>query len=190
MILGKDGSVVGLMSFLSFAFSVMAAVLAIDMYALLRTGQFGKTWRVLIITTVMFALMQALRLAEVLNFQTFRRYHLSEVVELMFVISLAYAFYLQRSVFISNDKKSSDRQAPPPAPFEESQTDARADEWAHLTGHYDGPLPTSARTPSESAHREAHHTDATSDSLTPEAHGLDAHGPEAPTPVSKPRITS
>ena len=64
----NNDSYIGLLSFLSFGFSVMAAVLAIDMYALLRTGQFGKTWRVLIISTVMFALMQALKLAEILNF--------------------------------------------------------------------------------------------------------------------------
>ena len=184
MIFGKDGSVVGLMSFLSFAFSVMAAVLAIDMYKLLRTGQFGKTWRVLIIATVMFALMQALRLAEVLKFQTFRDFHLSEVVELMFVISLAYAFYLQRSVFMGGDKKSTNREAPPVAPPIELLPDARADEWAHLTGHYDGPLPTPEKSPSVQDTRRAQRQ---SEASSREALTSDSNSSTSP---SQPRIAS
>lgn len=97
--MGNSTSPLGLLSFLSFAFSIIAAVLAIDMYKLLRTGEFGKSWRLLIIASVMFALLQVLRLAEILNFQAMRAYHLSEVAELCFVIALAYAFYAQRKVF-------------------------------------------------------------------------------------------
>lgn len=96
--MGNEG-VIGLLSFLSFGFSVIAAVLAIDTYALLRTGQSGGTWRVLIIASVIFALMQALRLAEILDLPALSGLHLSEIVELMFVISLTYAFYLQRRIF-------------------------------------------------------------------------------------------
>lgn len=184
MILGKDDSVVGLMSFLSFAFSVIAAVLAIDMYALLRTGQFGKTWRVLIITAVMFALMQALRLAELLNFQTFRGYHLSEVVELMFVMSLAYAFYLQRSVFIGNDKKSAERQATTLTPPVQKLPDTRADEWAHLTGHYEGPLPT----PDRARPLETFRSDQRqAEDSAPESLALEG---QSPVSSSQPRIAS
>lgn len=98
MIAGANGSHLGLLSFLSFAFSVMAAVLAIDMYALLRTGEFGSTWRVLIIASVMFVLVQALRLAQLVN-PRIADYGLSEVAELMFVMALAYAFFLQRRAF-------------------------------------------------------------------------------------------
>lgn len=176
----KGEPVIGLLSFLSFAFSVIAAVIAIDMYALLRTGQFGKTWRLLIIATVMFALMQALRLAEILNFQTFQRYHLSEVVELMFVISLTYAFYLQRSVFMGREQKGAKRatptltlpiESPTDAPDTDSRaTDTRADEWAHLTGHYDGPLPMIEETRS-----------------APEMRARDSH---SSSPPSQPRIAS
>ncbi len=96
--MGNDG-VIGLLSFLSFGFSVIAAVLAIDTYALLRTGQSGGTWRVLIIASVIFALMHALRLSELLNFAALNTLHLSEIVELVFVIALTYAFYLQRRIF-------------------------------------------------------------------------------------------
>ena len=95
----EAGGYVGLLAFCSFVFSVIAAVLAIDLYALLRTGRSGSTWRVLIIASVMFALMHALRLAELLNFGGLRLTHLSEIVELMFVMALAYAFYLQRQIF-------------------------------------------------------------------------------------------
>lgn len=98
MIAEAGGTYFGLLSFLSFAFSVMAAVLAIDMYALLRTGEFGSTWRVLIIASVIFALVQALRMAEFFNPKV-ADYGLSQIAELMFVMALAYAFYLQRRAF-------------------------------------------------------------------------------------------
>ncbi len=94
----------GVLSFLSFGFSVIAAVLAIDMYKLLRTGEFGRTWRLLIIASVMFALLQVLRMAEFLDFQAMQDYHLSEITELCFVMTLAYAFYLQRKVFTREHK--------------------------------------------------------------------------------------
>lgn len=88
----------GLLTFLSFTFSIIAAVLAIDMYTLLRTGEFGKTWRVIIIASVMYALLQALRLAETFNWYV-ALHGLSQIAELMFALSLTYAFYLQRNAF-------------------------------------------------------------------------------------------
>ncbi len=110
----SSGGYVGLLSFCSFAFSVIAAVLAIDLYALLRTGRSGSTWRVLIIASVMFALMHALRLAEILNFGLFPGAHLSEIVELMFVMAMAYAFYLQRKVFGPRERLGSPRSTEEP----------------------------------------------------------------------------
>ncbi len=112
----SSGGYIGLLSFCSFAFSVIAAVLAIDLYALLRTGRSGSTWRVLIIASVMFALMHALRLAEILNFGLFRGAHLSEIVELMFVMAMAYAFYLQRKIFGPRERLGSPRPAEEPRP--------------------------------------------------------------------------
>lgn len=120
------GEVVGLLSFCSFVFSVIAAVLAIDLYALLRTGRSGATWRVLIIASVMFALMHALRLAELLNFGLFRLTHLSEIVELMFVMALAYAFYLQRKTFSAHDRSAKPRASPRAAPPDNRPEDAPA----------------------------------------------------------------
>lgn len=98
MISGANGSHLGLLSFLSFALSVIAAVLAIDTYTLLRTGEFGKTWRVLIIASVLFALLQAVRMAEFFD-RKFASAGLSQIVELMFVLALAFAFFLQRQAF-------------------------------------------------------------------------------------------
>lgn len=98
-------SPLGLLSFLSFAFSVIAAVLAIDMYKLLRTGGFGKTWRVLITASVMLALLQVLRMAEILNFRAIEEAHLGQIVELCFVMTLAYAFYCQRQVFSNQNQE-------------------------------------------------------------------------------------
>jgi hypothetical protein len=68
------------------------------MYTLLRTGQMGRTWRVLIIASVMFALAQVVRMAELLNWRM-AEYGLSQIIELVFVLALAYAFFLQRRAF-------------------------------------------------------------------------------------------
>jgi hypothetical protein len=101
----------GLLSFLSFAFSIIAAVSAIDMYKLLRTGEFGKSWRLLIIASVMLALLQVLRMAEILNFRPVAEAHLAQIVELCFVMSLAYAFYVQRKLFSYEHKRSTSEDA-------------------------------------------------------------------------------
>lgn len=102
---GVQDAPLGLLSFLSFAFSIIAAVSAIDMYKLLRTGEFGKTWRLLIIASVMLALLQVLRMAEVLNLRPVREAHLAQIVELCFIMSLAYAFYVQRKLFSHEPKR-------------------------------------------------------------------------------------
>jgi hypothetical protein len=78
---------------------VGAAALAINLYSLLRTGRFGSSWRVLIIASVLFALMQAVKLAEITGVPYAASMHLSSIIELVFVLALAYAFYLQRQVF-------------------------------------------------------------------------------------------
>lgn len=92
-------SPLGLLTFLSFGFSIIAAVLAIDMYKLLRSGGFGRTWRLLITASVILVLLQVLRMAEVLNFNPIIEERLAQIVELCFVITLAFAFYNQRNVF-------------------------------------------------------------------------------------------
>lgn len=96
--------VIGLITFFTFAFSVIAAVLAIDMYALLRTGEFGRTWRILITASVMFALAQAMHLAAWFDWQAVRQYHLADIAQLAFVLMLAFAFYSQRQAFSQRDK--------------------------------------------------------------------------------------
>lgn len=128
---------IGLLSFLSFAFSIIAAVLAIDMYRLLRTGEYGKTWGVLIITSVMFALLQALRLAKFLNVRAVATEDLSEIVELVFVISLAYTFYLQRQTFTLSAKlrDKEDDNAHLTDALESADKPRREAEWNRLTGH-------------------------------------------------------
>jgi hypothetical protein len=85
-------------AFLSFVLSLGAAILAINLYALLRTGRMGASWRVLIIASVLFALLQAVKLAEVVS-PAADAIHISSVIEVVFVLALAYAFWLQRQVF-------------------------------------------------------------------------------------------
>ena len=85
-----------------FLLSVGAAFLAINLYSLLRTGQIGASWRVLIIASVLFSLGQAVKLAEVCCVPYAQQMRLSSIVELIFVLALAYAFFLQRQVFSEN----------------------------------------------------------------------------------------
>jgi hypothetical protein len=137
-----------LLSFLTFCFSIIAAVLAIDMYKLLRTGDFGKTWRLLIIACVMFALLQALKLAEVLNFHAMAQFHLSEIVELCFVMALAYAFYQQRRLFSRQSKvrreeehESEDERDGHEDEYEyddETEPVARRTQWPNVTSRDNG----------------------------------------------------
>ena len=87
-----------LMAFVSFSLSIGAAAMAIRLYAILRTGQMGASWRVLIIASVLFALLQTVRLVEAASSQV-RSLHFSSVVEVVFILALTYAFYLQKQVF-------------------------------------------------------------------------------------------
>ncbi len=107
-----------LSAFFSFALSAGAAALAIHLYPLLRVGRSGASWRVLIIAAVLFALMQALRLCETIGVPYVRALQLSSVIELIFGLALAYAFFLQRQVFIESQleartqkRRKSDRQS-------------------------------------------------------------------------------
>jgi hypothetical protein len=86
-------------TFLCFLLSVGAASLAINLYKLLRTGKTGASWRVLITASVLFSLIQAVKLAEVCGVPYAATMHLSSIIELVFVLALAYAFFLQRQVF-------------------------------------------------------------------------------------------
>lgn len=96
----KDPSSYAVISTLCcFVLSVVASAIAINLYSLLRTGQIGASWRVLIIASVLFSLVQAAKLAEVCGVPYAEQLHLSAIVELIFVLALAYAFYLQRQVF-------------------------------------------------------------------------------------------
>ncbi len=87
-----------LTAFVSFVLSVGAAALAIRLYSLLRTGQMGASWRVLIIASVLFALLQTVRLVEAVS-PSAHAMHFSSVVEVVFILALAYAFWLQKQVF-------------------------------------------------------------------------------------------
>lgn len=104
----------------SFLTSIGAAVLAINLYPQLRVGRTGASWRVMIIAAVLFALMQALRFCEIVGVPYMSALQLSSIVEMIFGLALAYAFFLQRQVFIEAQKEAStqkrrksDRQSAP-----------------------------------------------------------------------------
>ena len=90
----------------SFATSIGAAALAINLYPLLRVGRTGASWRVLIIAAVLFALMQALRFCEIVGVPYMSALQLSSIVEMIFGLALAYAFFLQRQVFIETQHEA------------------------------------------------------------------------------------
>ncbi len=106
---------VQLLTLISFAISVGAAVLAIDTYRLLRTGEVGHSWRILIIASVLFAFTLALRLAENFDWNGFGHLHLSRVGELLFVSALAYAFYMQRRAFTQAKNDDEEKPVVPPS---------------------------------------------------------------------------
>ena len=104
----------------SFFTSIGAAVLAINLYPLLRVGRNGASWRVLIIAAVLFALMQALHFCEVIGVPYMSAWRLSSIVQMVFGLALAYAFFLQRQVFIETQheartqkRRKSDRSPEP-----------------------------------------------------------------------------
>jgi len=105
------------LNFLTFGFSIIAAVLAIDMYALLRTGQFGRTWRILIVASVIFVMLQVLQMSGGL-FNPGVAQKLSQVTEFMFVIALTYAFYRQRQVYSFKLKHERDAEEEAEAAYE------------------------------------------------------------------------
>lgn len=98
---------IGILNFLTFGISIIAAVLAIDMYGLLRVGQSGRTWRILIVASVVFVLLQVLRLATILLHLEIAN-ELSQVVALIFAIAFAYAFYRQRAIYSCKLNKKED----------------------------------------------------------------------------------
>ena len=98
---------IGVINFLTLGVSVIAAVLAIDMYGLLRIGQFGQTWRVLIVASVLFVLIQVLGLSTMLLHLEVTD-ELEQIAELIFAIALAYAFYSQRALYSGKLKERDD----------------------------------------------------------------------------------
>lgn len=102
----------------TFAFSIFAAVLAIDMYALLRTGQFGRTWRILIVASVVFVMLQVMQMSDGL-LDPVIAHRLSQVTQLMFVIALTYAFYRQRQVYSFKLKHERDAEEAAEAAYEQ-----------------------------------------------------------------------
>ena len=123
---------VQLLTLLTFAASVIAAVLAIDTYRLLRTGEVGNVWRILIVASVLFTFTLALRLAENFDWNGLAGLHLSRVAELIFVFALAYSFYLQRRAFTPvKDVSESENKAPvstSPRPSRESPDEEESDD--------------------------------------------------------------
>lgn len=129
-----DADSINLLTLLSFAGSVVAAVLAIDMYRLLRTGQVGNSWRILITASVLFAFTLALRLAESFDWTGLQGRQLSRISELMFVFALAYAFYLQRRAFTQS--KASTTPAPSPQTSKPTSTDREPEDLDDLARYY------------------------------------------------------
>ncbi len=81
----------------TFFVAIFATVWAVELHNLLKTGEVGKTWRVVTIATVLFAVIEIIKFAEM--FEYFPDLHLHEYLELPFIFLLAIACYMQRKAF-------------------------------------------------------------------------------------------
>lgn len=82
---------------LTFFVAIFATVWAVELHNLLKTGEVGKTWRVVTIATILFAVIEVIKFAEL--FQYFPVLHIHEYLELPFIFLLAIACYMQRKAF-------------------------------------------------------------------------------------------
>jgi len=82
---------------LSFFAAIFATVWAVELYRLLKTGEVGKTWRILIAATIVFALSEVLKFGELLDFLP--PVGAYSYLQLPFIVLLACACYLQRKAF-------------------------------------------------------------------------------------------
>lgn len=128
-----NAAYVQLLTLLSFSISVVAAVLAIDMYRLLRTAAIGHSWRILCIASVLFAFTLALRMAEYFGWGELNIFELSRFSEAMFVFALAYAFYLQRKTFSLKDHR---KEPTVPLKVEKPLPDGNMDDLNDLAKFY------------------------------------------------------
>jgi hypothetical protein len=98
---------IGILNFLTFGISIIGAVLAIDMYSLLRVGESGRTWRILVISSVLFVLMQVLRMTEIiLHLEIADK--LGQITALIFAMAFTYAFFRQRAIYNCKSEHESD----------------------------------------------------------------------------------
>jgi hypothetical protein len=97
------------MSLISFFVAVLAAVWAVELYRLLRAGEGGRAWRVLIIATIVFAIQQLYAIGRGLGF--IEMSGVAEITQVVFVVLLAYAFYTQRRIFLYPQSHRTERDS-------------------------------------------------------------------------------
>ncbi len=119
-----------LMSLISFFVAVVAAVWAVEMYRLLRAGEGGKAWRVLVIASVVFAVHELYSIGR--GAGVFQFEGIAEATSMAFAALLAYAFYTQRRAFFYPQSHRAERDAyksplfrgRSPLPFEDDEREA------------------------------------------------------------------
>ncbi len=88
-----------LVALVAFVFSLLAAIWALELYQLLRTGAIGKSWRVFIVAALVFMVHEVTHMVRI--FGAFDDLGMYEATKLIFVALMAYGFYAQRRVFFS-----------------------------------------------------------------------------------------
>jgi len=87
-------------SLLTFLLTLFALVLAIQLYALLRTGTIGATWRIVSAGVVAFGIGELFRFASVWKFiDPLWAQVVSLITNFLFIILLAWALWIQRQAF-------------------------------------------------------------------------------------------
>lgn len=87
-------------SLATFVLTLFALVLAIQLYALLRTGTVGGTWRIIVGATALFGMGEILRFAGVWGFLDSLSSHVAaQIANFLFAALLAWALWIQRQAF-------------------------------------------------------------------------------------------
>ncbi len=88
---------VAVLQALTFITAAFCAIVAAQLYLLLKTGEVGKTWRFLIMAVLLFALHSAIGFLQTIGAQ----YPpiLYEGTKFAVILCLAWAFYIQLRIF-------------------------------------------------------------------------------------------
>ena len=89
------------MALLCLLVAIFAVILAIQLYALLKTGAIGQTWQVVIAAIVVYGIERIVYFAQVWGFvHDLVLQFTQRALELLFIVLMTFALYVQRRAFL------------------------------------------------------------------------------------------